>query len=117
MIGYLSTINSSHHRDAPRLGPSYPVTMWPEFRHTQARIDLSGGFEMDLRFLPKNTWMVARIGTLVESISIHATKEEALAECALRNAGENGSYCALIKMGGPPFLSSDESQRSSSSSG
>jgi hypothetical protein len=55
---------------------------------------------MELRFLPKNTWMVARIGTQVESISIHATKEEALAECTLKNRGDNGSYCALIKMGG-----------------
>jgi hypothetical protein len=55
---------------------------------------------MQLRFLPKDTWMVARIGTQLESVSIHATKEEAFGECARKNAGDGGLYCALITMGG-----------------
>ena len=55
---------------------------------------------MELRFLPKDTWMVARIGTQLESVSIHATKEEAFGECVRKNAGDDGLYCALITMGG-----------------
>jgi hypothetical protein len=72
---------------------------------------------MELRFLPKNTWMVARIGTQVENISIHATKEEVLAVCALKNAGDSGSYCALIKMGAQTFKVSNVTSSTDSEPG
>ena len=51
---------------------------------------------MYLKFLPPNTWLVVKIAAKPEEVSIHATMEEAKAECRWRNDGLHGRYRALL---------------------
>jgi hypothetical protein len=51
---------------------------------------------MYLKFLPPNTWLVVKIAAKPEEVSVHATMEEAIAECQWRNDGSHGRYRALL---------------------
>ena len=51
---------------------------------------------MYLKFLPPNTWLVVKIAGKPEEVSIHATMEEAIAECQWRNDGRHAQYRALL---------------------
>ena len=51
---------------------------------------------MYLKFLPPNTWLVVKIAATIKEVSIHATREEAMAECQWRNDGRGGRYRALL---------------------
>ena len=51
---------------------------------------------MYLKFLPSNTWLVVKGAAKIEEVSVHATREEAIAECRWRNDGRHAQYRALL---------------------